>query len=153
MRSTRLRRRALEVKRILGEKRVGYRERKKAAAEKIRARREEKLRLQQIEEAKRLAKRLEKEGDKRGAKEIVKAAEKAPAPSLPATSAVPDEEGFVETKSYGFEIETPEKIPAKYWIVDESLIRADVNNFGLDADIPGVRIFEITKEHTRKVKP
>lgn len=145
-----LRRRALEVKRILGEKRVGYRTRRQAAAEKIRARKEEKLRLQQIEEAKRLAKRLEKEGDKRGAKEIVKAAMEAPAPSLPAGSAVPEEEGFVQTKTYGFVIEVPEKVPAKYWVIDESLVGKDVSTFGFDADIPGVRVFEKVKEHTRK---
>jgi hypothetical protein len=147
-----VKRRALEVKKTFGAKRVEYRTRKQAAAEKIRAKREEKLRLKQIEETKKIARMMASQGDPRGAKALLKAAENAPAPSLPATSAVPEESGFVETKTYGFEIETPEKVPAKYWVLDESLIRADVNTFGLDANIPGVRVWENTNEHTRKGK-
>ena len=147
-----VKRRALEVKKAFGAKRVVYRSRKEAAAEKMRAKREEKLRLQQITEAKQLAKQLSRHGDKSGAREILRAAENAPAPSLPATAAVPEESGFVETKTYGFEIESPEKVPAKYWVLSESLIRADVDTFGLDANIPGVRVWEETKEHTRRSK-
>jgi hypothetical protein len=147
-----IKRRAVEVKRTFGAKRVAYRTRKEAAAEKIRARREEQLRRKQIEETKKLARMMASQGDPRGAKALLKAAENAPAPSLPTTAAVPEESGFVETKIYGFEIETPEKVPAKYWVIEESLIRADVNTFGLDANIPGVRVWEETKEHTRKGK-
>jgi hypothetical protein len=147
-----IRRRALEIKKIFGAKRVAYRTRKEAAAAKMRARKEEKLRLLQLAETKQIARRMAINGDVRGSKILLKAAQNAPAPSLPATAAVPEEAGFVEKKTYGFEIETPEKVPAKYWIIDESLIRSDVNTFGMDADIPGVRVWEETKEHTRKAK-
>jgi hypothetical protein len=147
-----VRRKALEVKRIFGEKRVAYRTRKEAAAAKIRTRREEKLRLLQLAETKKVAREMAQNGDVRGANMLLKSAKNAPAPSLPATAAVPAEEGFVETNNYEYEIETPEKVPAKYWVIDESLIRSDVNTFGMDADIPGVRVWEVKKEHTRKGK-
>jgi hypothetical protein len=139
-------------KKIFGEKRVAYRTRKEAAAAAKRERDEEKLRLKQIAEAKQIAGKMASNGDKRGAQMVLKAAMNAPAPSLPASSAVPEEEGFVETTAYGFEIEKPEIVPAKYWVIDESLVRKDVNTFGMNADIPGVRIWEVPKEHTRKGK-
>jgi hypothetical protein len=139
---------AQEVKRILGEKRVAYDQKKTREAEAKRIREGEKLRLQAIEEAKEVAKTIRRE-DPQAAKAIVEQAKAAPAPSLPSRPAVPKEAGFVTTTTYGFEIEDPEKVPMKYFSIDESLIRTDVNNFGLDANIPGVRVWPIVKQHTR----
>lgn len=138
---------ALNVKRILSEKRVAFDQKREREAERKRAEEAERLRLRGIEDAKKEAKTLRRV-DPEAAKELVEAAKAAPAPSLPSRT-VSAGEGFVRTTTYGFEIETPEKVPAKYWVIDESLIRKDVNNFGEEADIPGVRIWPITKEHTR----
>jgi hypothetical protein len=139
---------AQEVKKILGEKRVTYDQKKTREAEAKRIQEAEKLRLQAIEEAKEVAKAIRRE-DPQAAKAIVEQAKAAPAPSLPSRPAVPKEAGFVTTTTYGFEIEDPEKVPMKYFSIDESLIRTDVNNFGLDANIPGVRVWPIVKQHTR----
>lgn len=143
-------RQAKECKKIFATKRVLYRTAKEEQAETQRKKKEAKLLKDTIREASKEAAKLRRRGDTRGANEIMRAAENALV-TLPKAGAVPEEIGFVERVGYEFEIVEPKKVPRKYWVIDESLIRSDVNAFGLDAKIKGVRIFETKSEHTRKV--
>lgn len=142
-------REAKECKKIFATKRVIYRTEKETASEERRKKQEARLLKDTLREASKEAAKLRRAGDTRGAKEIMRAAENAIV-SLPKGDAVPVETGFVEATNYTFEIKEPKKVPDKYWVIDESLIRTDVNAFGLDAKIPGVRVYETKSEHTRK---
>lgn len=143
-------RQAKECKKIFATKRVLYRTAKEEKAEEQRKAKEAKLLKETIREASKEAAKLRRAGDEKGAHAVMRAAENAIV-SIPKADAVPVESGFVERTDYEFEIVEPKKVPRKYWAIDESLIRSDVNSFGLDAKIAGVRIFETKSEHTRKV--
>lgn len=140
---------AKRVKAIILAKRVAYAERKRIANEAKRERQEQRARERQVKDAEKVAKQLRARGDKSAAREIVEFAKNSPVSLPPAEDAVPKSEGSVTKPGYAYEILDPSEIPMKYRPIDESLIRADVNSFGLDADIPGVRVWEVKKEHSR----
>lgn len=140
---------AKAAKQMLLQKRVAYSDAKEREARAAREREEQKAREQQIKDAEKIAKQLKKAGDKTAAKEVVDYAKNAPVTISRSEPAVPKTDGSVVKVVYLFEIVDPSKVPAKYRPVDESLVRKDVNAFGLDADIPGVRIWEEKREHSR----
>jgi hypothetical protein len=129
--------------------RAAYAEKKERAAADLRRKQEDLAKKRQIEDARLLADNLRKQGAKEEAKAVVVKA-KTTAPVLaPARPAVPKAAGSVTTTVYSFTIDHPELVPAKYRPIDESLVRKDVNAFGLDANIPGVTVTSHRQEHSR----
>lgn len=139
---------AKECKRIFGEKRVEYRVRRNALLEKARLKAIVRAQKEAERAAKKRARQLHARGEHRAAKELL-ARVKNMQLSIPAVT-VPKEKGFVEKISYEFLIVNREIIPRKYWSVDARKIKADVDAFGLDANIPGIEITQKKTEHTRK---
>jgi hypothetical protein len=140
---------AKKAKTIILAKRVAYAERRRKANEAKRARQEERARARQIKDAEKVAGQLRARGEKSAAREIVAFAKNSPVSLPPAEDAVPKTEGSVTKPVFLFEIDDPSLVPIKYRPIDESLVRADVNAFGLDANIPGVHVWEMKKEHSR----
>lgn len=137
---------AQEVKRLAGDKRVEYMDKIAREAERKRAEEAERLHEKQVEEAKKEAAKIRR-SDPAAAKAIVQMAEEAPPPELPAFE-LEAGAGFATRTDYQFEITDRDAIPVKYYVLDESLIRKDVNAFGMNANIPGVRVWEKKKQYT-----
>lgn len=140
---------AKKAKAIILAKRVTYAERRRIANEAKRSRQEERARERQIKDAQKVAAQLRARGEKSAAREIVEYAKNSPVNLPPAEDAVPKSEGSIGGSVFLFEIDDPSLVPIKYRPIDESLIRTDVNSFGLDANIPGVHVWEKKTEHSR----
>jgi hypothetical protein len=132
-------------------KRVAYVEAKEAADRKRREKEAADLAAQQEREAKKLAKQLSKQGDEEAAQQVIAFAKEHVPIVAPAERVVPKTAGSVLKPVWRFEIFDESLIPIKYRPVDESLVRKDVNTFGVDANIPGVRIWPEKTEHSRAV--
>jgi hypothetical protein len=104
-----------------------------------------------IQDAKLLAKKLRAEGAHEAAAAVIAEARRTTAIVAP-FQGVEKSAGSVRTEYFDFEVTKPKDVPQKYWAIDESLIRKDVNAFGLACEIPGVKIWKARKEHSRKVK-
>ncbi len=115
--------------------------------ERIRiAKEQEKQRLKAIEDAKKEAAEVKK-FDPQAAKAIVETAKAAPPPSI-APRRVEDAPGFRTNTTYTFEIFDPDAVPMNYRPISEQLIRKDVNAHGLQANIPGVKVYEHKSQST-----
>jgi hypothetical protein len=131
--------------------RVKYQQDKQRKADAKRIEDEKIAKARQIEDAKRVAADLKKEGAKEEARAVIEHAKTAPVVLAPAKPVVEKAQGSVMRTEYDFTIERPELVPAAYRAIDERLIRKQVNAFGLDANIPGVKVTARQVESTRGV--
>jgi hypothetical protein len=131
--------------------RVRYQQEKQRKADQKRIEDERIARERQIEDAKRVAADLKKEGAKEEAKAVIEHAKTAPVVMAPAKPVVAKAEGSVMTTVYDYVIENPVLVPLPYRPIDERLIRRQVNSFGVDANIPGVKVTSRQVESTRGV--
>lgn len=139
-----------DMKKSFGDARIEYQTKIEEAEKKRAIAMGPKLHQQQIEDAKEHASAiLRSGGTKREAAAIVKEAEAAPIPQIAPKIVLEKTEGIVEKVSYTFTITDPALIPIRFRSIDESLIRAEVNSFGLETDIPGVEVKEEKKQFTR----
>jgi len=131
--------------------RVKYQQEKQRKADARRIEEEKIAKARQIEDAKRVAADLRKEGAKEEAKAVIEHAKTAPVVLAPAKPVVEKPKGSVMSEEYEFVIEHPELVPIKYRPIDEKLIRKQVNSFGLEANIPGVKVTAKQVESSRGV--
>lgn len=116
------------------------------ADDQERKRREEEARIRaeqaKLEEERRLqeAIELEKQGEKEQAEEVLAAP--APAPVVVLPSATPKIAGVTMKTVVNFRVIDPAKIPDEYWVLDESKIGGVVRALGMQANIPGVEVYE-----------
>ena len=75
-----------------------------------------------------------------------------PAPIVPVAQATPKQAGSVLKASWKFAIENPTIVPQEYFTLDEAKVRRVVNALGDKANIPGVRVWQETAEHSRAVR-
>lgn len=112
------------------------------ARENDRMEQEAKIRreLERQEEEKRLAEaaELEKIGRKEEAMAVIEQPIIAPAVTLPAAPKVDNTSYRV---NWRYRITNPKLIPAEYWIVNESMIGAEVRNKKDKTNIPGIEVF------------
>lgn len=136
---------------LLHERGVYRREQERKAQEK-RDHDAEVLRKQQAKELKQEAKREEKAGNTEAATVLREQAATLPPPVMPVAAAVPKQAGSVVKPVWKFAIENEALVPAEYRVVDESKIRKVVNALGSAANIPGVKVWQETTEHSRAVR-
>ena len=110
------------------------------------------LKKQQAKDLEKEAKKLEKSGDVETATVLREQATELPLPVVPVAPAVPKQEGSVVKKSWKFAITNEALVPIEYRTVDESKVRKVVNALGDRANIPGVRVWQETAEHSRAVR-
>jgi len=141
-----------QSKKILLDRRQVYRQEQDLIAKKKADEEAERLRKAQAKDLEKEAKQLERKGDIETAAVLREQASIMPAPVVPIVSAVPKLAGSVVKTSWKFSVENEALVPAEYRIVDEKKIRAVVNALGDKANIPGVKIWSETAEHSRAVR-
>lgn len=139
-------------KRALFEKRAVYRKEQERLAQEERDRQAEILRKAQAKDLTKEAKREEKAGNTEVATVLREQAATLPAPVIPVAPAVPKQSGSVVKPVWKFAVENEALVPAEYRVVDESKIRKVVNALGSAANIPGVKVWQETTEHSRAVR-
>jgi len=112
----------------------------------------ETLRRQQAKDLEKEAKKLEKTGDVEAATVVREQAKTLPPPVVPAAPAVPKQAGSVLKTTWKFRVENEAIVPNEYRMVDVSKIRRVVTALGDKANIPGVKVWSETAEHSRAVR-
>lgn len=138
-----------EAERILKDSIVAYdREQERLRLEAQRKADEE---ARREEETRRLeqAALMETEGQEFGDEAMVEEAhalisQPVTAVAAPVAKLTPKVSGVTLKKSYAFRIIDPTKVPNQYKVIDESKIRGVVRSLGMNANIPGVQVYEET---------
>jgi hypothetical protein len=141
-----------ESKDKLFNERRKYRTEQEAKARKEAEEQAEILRKAQAKELEKEARKLEKTGDFAAAQVVREEAKTMPAPVVPVAAAVPKQEGAILKKTWKFAVENPAIVPHEYFTLDEGKIRRVVNALGAQANIPGVRVWLETAEHSRAAR-
>jgi hypothetical protein len=138
-----------QAKSKLMDRRVAYRQEQEAAKRKLDAKAAALLQQQQKAELEKAAKLAAKQGDKETAVALREQKETVPLPYVSSGPAVPKQEGVYTRDYYHFLVENEALVPREYCSPDQKKIRQAVEAFGVTINIPGVRAWKETKEHSR----
>ena len=128
----------IAIQGIIDSKAIAWRYEEKNRQENERRAKEEEAKRN--EEDLRLAEaaHFEKQGNKEAAQAVLEAPIVAPAVAMPEPPRVT---GFSVTKSWTYEIQTPDLLPREFLMPDERKIGGVVRALQDNANIPGVRVF------------
>jgi hypothetical protein len=139
----------LASKERLLKNRQSYRQKQEELAKAERDRAAKALQEKQAKELTREAKKLERQGESEAASVLRDQAANVPMPAIAPAPAVPKQAGSVVKTVWKFEIVDAGQVPREYCEPVPGKIRKVVEALGDKANIPGVRVFPETKEHSR----